>query len=102
MPIWKLTPTNIKDIAWRASTYTGTVLVRAVDEPHARRLAATALRMQVDARLVQHTRGPTPWTDPQLVHCVREHQSIYLEEGPAKMLWPEAVAVDTPATAKFR
>jgi hypothetical protein len=89
MPIWKLTPTNLRDTAWQASTYKGEVLVRAADERKARQLAAATLRTMVLVRLVQHTAWTTPWGQPHLVRCSREYQSIYPEAGPAEVLWPE-------------
>ena len=89
MPIWKLTPTNLKDAAWQASTYKGEVLVRAADESQARQLAAATLRKWVDVRLVQHTSCTTPWGQHRLVRCSREEGSIYPEEGPYDLLYPE-------------
>ena len=42
MPVWKLTPTDLSDPNWEASSHRGMAVVRAPDEAAARAAAAEA------------------------------------------------------------
>jgi len=96
MPIWRLTPINLQDPEWQASLYKGEVFVRAADADQARQTAAVALRTQVDVRRVQDTSWTTPWTQAHLVTCMREEGSIYQDDGPDAVLWPQAEGLGVP------
>ena len=90
MPIWRLTPipAHLGDVAWQNSRYTGVVLVRAADEPHARRLVSRRFQGPVELRL-GHPTSWNPWIYASFVTCTPEGGSIYDAEGPDAVLWPE-------------
>ncbi len=87
MAIWMLEPTTRESEHWKASTYRGTIIVRAPDEKAARQRATRAFII-----MVKKTRGAStplpPWTDPTLVTCTRVENSQYPEDGPTKVLEP--------------
>jgi hypothetical protein len=87
MPIWKLTPLDLRDPSWEASSHKGMAIIRARDEADARDTAAKAF----DAK----TRfGPgkahtfPPWKRPTLVKVEPITDKRYEAEGPATVLEP--------------
>jgi hypothetical protein len=89
MPIYRLQPVDTTDRSWRASTWRGTVIVRAVDEKQARNLALAAF-----ISAVQHRPGvvaaPPPWRDELLVTCAQVTNTGYPEDGGGMVLHPSA------------
>ena len=88
MPIWRLEPINLEDFPWGASTYTGSVIVRAADEDKARDLAASEYRIGVINPPLTEIPKP-PWLYPWLTVCTRIEDSVYEEDGPDTILGPE-------------
>ena len=74
MPVWKLTPTDLSDPNWEASSHRGMAVVRAPDEAAARAAAAEAFDVP--------TRSPT------LVKVERIGDARYEAEGPTEILDP--------------
>lgn len=87
MPIWKLEPTSQESEFWEASTYRGTVIVRAPDEQVARQRATEVFGIAVKVRHGRSSPLP-PWKDPTLARCARVKESGYPEDGPTKVLEP--------------
>jgi hypothetical protein len=91
MKMWQLTPDphSLSLPRWAASVCTERVLIRARSEHHARLRARTYFH--------KHSTGMShldnPWRDPVLVQCERVLHSGYREEGPARILAPEAYAL---------
>jgi hypothetical protein len=88
MVIWKLTPVDLDDPNWEASSHRGPVLVRAVNEQKARALAADAFDVKSGFRPGKGVRFP-PWTRPALVSAVRAHDTRFDEDGPSEVLEPK-------------
>ena len=88
MPIWKLVPINPDDFHWGASTYIGSVFVRAADEDKARELAASEYYIGVMKPPMTEIPKP-PWLYPWLANCTRVDDSEYDEDGPDAILGPE-------------
>lgn len=88
MPIYRLTPTNLSDPNWRASTYRDVIVVRAKSEDQARSLAAGAF----DTTLVPsspHRSVATPlWRLPHAVRVEVIEDLRYRTEGPNGILEP--------------
>ena len=83
MPIWQLTPVHAYDATWQRSTYYGTVVVRAADEPTARQVASHTFGTAMPP-------GETMVSDPwqHLATCNRVEESGFPEAGPDAVLWP--------------
>ena len=89
MPLWKLTPVDVTDRNWAASTFNDEVVVRAADEASARRLAARAFGIAT-----RHTPGEevriVPWDYRGLVTAARvDATADYDEDGPDGVVFPE-------------
>jgi hypothetical protein len=87
MPIWKLTPMDLADPNWQASSHRAVAVVRARDEADARATAAEAF--DIKTRFSPH-KGQTfpPWKRAALVKVERIEDERYEEEGPASVLEP--------------
>ncbi len=85
MPIWKLTPSHPEDPAWQASRHLGPAVVRAASENAARRAAALAFRVVVDA-----PSSSAPWTNPALVEAAQIDDARYDPRGENAVLDPAA------------
>ncbi len=88
MGIWKLEPVNPDGHHWRASTYIGSLIVRAPDEATARFFAAKAFGIAAEL-LPGLEVSLLPWVHSRLVTCVRLEKSDFDEEGPDAVLGPE-------------
>ena len=66
---WKLTPTNTPSALWYLSRVRTTVHVRAAGPFEARELAARQFA-QWHVAASPEDASPSPWFDPDLVHCV--------------------------------
>ncbi len=87
MPIWQLDPIDSTDQNWRASTYSGRVIVRAAAEERAREIATLAFGIAA-----QHIPGMerplNPWEYAGLVECQQIEAGAYQEGGPEAILEP--------------
>jgi hypothetical protein len=87
MAIWMLTPVDLTDPNWEASSHRGPVVVRAPDEQKARAAAAEAFDVKTGFRPGQGMRFP-PWTRNGLVTAKRLHDERFEEKGPTAILQP--------------
>jgi hypothetical protein len=87
MPLWKLTPIDLRDANWEASTHRGVVIVRARDEEDARAAAAKAFDAKTRFRPAKGARFP-PWKRASLVRAERISDARYDSEGPTEILEP--------------
>jgi hypothetical protein len=87
MPIWKLTPLDLDDPNWQASSHRAVAVVRARDEADARAVAAAAfdVKTRFSPRHGQHF---PPWKRDALVKAERIDDQRYAAEGPAAVLEP--------------
>lgn len=87
MPIWKLSPIDLADPSWEASTHKGVAVIRAPDEQTARVAASTAFSL---ATLVVHGRRTIipPWRYAGLVSAERLTGAPWPEEGEIEVLDP--------------
>ncbi len=87
MALWKLTPVDLKDPNWLASSHRGRLLVRAPTETAAREAAEQAFG--VKTRFVPGA-GVTapPWKRANLVKAERIDDERYDPEGPTEVLDP--------------
>ena len=87
MPIWKLSPIDLTDPSWEASTHKGAAIVRAPDEHTARAAASIAFAL---ATLVVHGRRTIipPWRYAGLVSAERVAGIRWPEEGKIEILDP--------------
>jgi hypothetical protein len=87
MPIWKLTPADLTDPNWQASSHRGFAIVRARNEAAAR--AAAAKAFDVKTRFgPRRSEAAPPWKRPALVKAEQIEDSRYDAEGPAAVLEP--------------
>jgi hypothetical protein len=87
MPIWRLTPLDLLDPNWEASSHRGIAIVRAPDEADARITAAKAFDAKTRFRPGEGQRFP-PWKRPTLVKVERIEDPRYEAEGPPAVLDP--------------
>jgi len=87
MAIWKLTPIDLLDMNWEASSHRATAIVRAPDEAAARAAAAAAFDVPTRFPPGAGMRFP-PWTRATLVKAERISDSRYDPEGPVQVLDP--------------
>jgi hypothetical protein len=94
MPLWKLTPVDLSDCHWEASTYKGEVIVREADERAARRRAHRAYLLRA-VRVRAGVPKFSPWPDSSLVICTRVDATETLPEtGERGVIYPDlAVAL---------
>jgi hypothetical protein len=87
MPVWKLTPIDLSDPNWEASSHRGTVVVRAADEDAARTVAARAFDVETRFSPRRGAKFP-PWHSPALVNAERIGDPRYEPKGPTEILDP--------------
>ena len=87
MPIWKLTPLDLHDPNWEASSHQGIAIVRARDEADARATAAKAFDVKTRFKPGKGQRFP-PWRRAELVKVERIDDQRYEADGPAAVLNP--------------
>ncbi len=87
MPIWKLTPLDLGDPNWQASSHRGIAVVRARDEVDARATAAKAFDVKTRFSPRKGQWLP-PWKRAALVRVERIDDQRYEAEGPATVLEP--------------
>ena len=82
MPVWKLTPTDLADTAWKTSRHRGPAIVRAASEGAARRVTALAFRVG------EAPSSEQPWTKPALVKAEQIEDARYDAAGQSAVLDP--------------
>jgi hypothetical protein len=87
MPVWKLTPIDLSDPNWDASSHRGAAVVRAPDEAAARAAAAEAFDVPTRFPPGDGARFP-PWHSPGLVKIERIEYPRYEGNGPTEILDP--------------
>lgn len=95
MPIWKLSPVDLKDPNWEASSHRGAAIVRARDQEEARRTAAKAFDVKVGFKPGQGVKAP-PWRRPDLVRVEPIEDARFDPEGPADVLDPSFPEAPSP------
>ena len=86
MPIWKLSPIDLKAEEWKRSMHKGDAIIRAQNEEEARDVATSCFD--------QFARDTTrtllcPWPNPALVQCIQlESDSSWEADGPPAVLDP--------------
>jgi osmotically-inducible protein OsmY len=86
MAIWQLSPVDLSDPNWEASSHRGPVIVRAPDEKMAREAAQSAFG--VPTRFRHHPRLITPWTRAELVRAAHIEDQRFDPDGPTAVLVP--------------
>ncbi len=87
MPVWKLTPVNLNDPNWQASSHRDIVIIRARDEEAARKLAQKAFGLKTDFPAGGGIKAP-PWTRADVVKAERIKRTFYEDNGPDEVLHP--------------
>jgi len=87
MALWKLTPIDLLDPNWEASSHRGVVIVRAPDEAAARSAAARAFDIATRFPPGAPVRVP-PWTRDILVKAETVEDDRYDARGPTQVLEP--------------
>jgi hypothetical protein len=87
MPVWRLTPTNLADPNWEASSHRAAAVVRAANEAAAREVAAAAFDVPTRFAPRSGAKFP-PWSSPALVKAACIDDARYESEGPAEVLDP--------------
>lgn len=87
MPIWRLTPLDLSDPSWEASSHRSLAIVRARDEADARATAAKAFDQKTR---FQPGKGPrfAPWKRASLVRVECIDDPRYDADGPTVVLNP--------------
>ncbi len=87
MPNWQLDPIDPKSNNWRASTYSGRVIIRAPNEQRAHEIANRAFG--IVAVYLSGTDTPLlPWVHSEIVECRKVALGSYEEVGPDEILYP--------------
>ena len=87
MTVWKLTPVDLLDPNWNASSHRGEIIVRARSEKAARALAAKTFDVATRFSPGSSTQAP-PCTRPSCVRAERITDERYPPDGPAEVLRP--------------
>jgi hypothetical protein len=87
MKIWRLTPIELADPDWRASTYHEPVTVRAPDGIEARFACMWAFGIAVE-RNPGTGASHAPWLQSRLARCEELHGSGWSTDGPTTILDP--------------
>lgn len=87
MTVWKLTPLDLTDPNWEASSHRGTVIVRAPDEEAAREAVEAAFGVKTRFAPGRGVKAP-PWKRGTLVRAERISDPKYEVEGPTEILDP--------------
>jgi len=88
MQIWKLTPLDLADPSWEASTHKADVVVRAPSEQAARGAAKLALRTMVARPPIGAEIPVCPWTYEAKVSAEVLTESDWPADGEVEILDP--------------
>jgi osmotically-inducible protein OsmY len=86
MPVWRLSPVDLNDPNWEASSHRGAIVVRALNEESAREVAQSAFGVKTRFK----HRGPltSPWKRGELVRAERISGEGFDPKGPSAVLAP--------------
>lgn len=87
MPVWRLTPLDLVDPCWEASSHRAMAIVRAPTETLAREEAQKAFGVKTGFAPGGGMKAP-PWKRVSLVKAERITDPRYEPEGPAEVLEP--------------
>ena len=87
MPLWELTPVDLLDPDWEASSHRGNVIVRAPREEVARDEAEKAFGVKTRFEPGGGVKAP-PWKRPTLVTAKIIQNDRYEEDGPTEIVFP--------------
>lgn len=87
MPLFKLSPVDLTDPNWQASSHRAAAIVRARDESAARRIAAEAFDVSIGFRPGRGVRVP-PWRRQELVYVEEIEDARWEAEGRDEVLYP--------------
>lgn len=87
MPLWKLTPLDLKDPNWEASSHRAVAIIRAPDEDAARDQAQRAFGIKTGFPPGQGMKTP-PWKRTNLVKAELVEDQRFDAEGPTEVLEP--------------
>lgn len=87
MPLWQLTPVDLRDPDWEASSHRGMAVVRAPHERDARDAAEKAFGVKTRFSPGAGVKAP-PWKRPHLVAAQIIKDERYEEDGPTEVLFP--------------
>lgn len=87
MPLWELTPVDLLDSNWEASSHRGKVIVRAPREAVARDEAENAFGVKTRFEPGGGVKAP-PWKRPAVVTAKIIQDDRYEENGPTAILFP--------------
>lgn len=88
MPVYRLSPIDLVDPNWEASSHRGPAIVRARDEAAARLIADKAFAVKTGFPPGRGVRVP-PWTRPQLVRVEPIDDPRWPGSGPDEVLHPD-------------
>ena len=87
MPLFRLSPVDLSDPNWEASSHRAAAIVRARDESAARTIAAEAFDVKTGFR-PRHGLVVPPWRRPELVHVEQIEDARWEAGGPDEVLYP--------------
>lgn len=87
MAVWRLSPVDLTDPDWEASSHRGVSIVRAPDEKGARDAAEKAFGVKTRFQPGRGVKAP-PWKRPSLVKAERINNTRYEPDGPTEVLEP--------------
>lgn len=87
MPLWKLTPVDLTDPHWEASSHRAMAIVRAPDEQTARDIAQQAFGVKTRFEPGHGVKAP-PWRRTSLVKAEEVDDARYEADGPTEILEP--------------
>jgi hypothetical protein len=101
MAIWHLTPVDLDDPSWEASSHRGAAIIRAESEDAAREIAQQAFGVKTRFP-PQHRIVSTPWKRAELVRAEHVSDARFEEEGPAQVLFPSGFEANLKARSPGR
>jgi hypothetical protein len=87
MALWRLSPVDLSDPNWEASSHRAAAIVRAPDERTARDVAQMAFGVKTRFRPGSGIIAP-PWNRPELVAVEHIKDDRFAADGPSGVLWP--------------
>lgn len=85
--IWRLTPVDLDDPSWEASSHRGYAIIRAENEDVAREIAQQAFGVKTGFRSHHGIIAP-PWKRAGLVRVEHVRDPRFEEDGPGELLFP--------------
>ncbi len=88
LPVFQLTPQSLADPDWEASTYKGTVIVRAPSEKAARWAASLAFNIATQRKHIGERTRINPWRQVDLVEAKTVRDVTWSGQGGIEILDP--------------